>query len=367
MVPPDYSDFEDDLLDPFDADQDENEDSSPHVSTSIAHQSAFKMAQSNLAHAFTHGRTAQAYLIVGAVKESGYPMATWIGHQLLCENPDPTKRPCGLCAFCRQVSAHAFADMHWYEPEKVSRTIDAQMMRERIIPQAIRSAMCGSWKIMVISWANRMNETAANALLKTLEEPPAKTLFVLLADSTMDLLPTIISRCQVIDLGRDRQLAEPYRTKALDALAAYDIKPSVAGNPIQANALSGIFCGILGTFQKTAEVEIKQENKANASVIIDDAALKARIVARYKDMREDLIQLIGRWMQDLIRIKAAKTDEVIPLYYPLYREVLTARAKRYPLAKLLENPSLLQAFVSQLDRNMYEVQILPYWIDRFFI
>ena len=209
----------------------------------------------NLARAFAAGRPAQGYLIVGPVRREGRALAEWIGAQLLGDGPT--------------IAEHAHPDMPWFEPEKVSRIIGVDMMRGRILPLAQQSALSGGWKVLVIVSADRMRAEAANAFLKTLEEPPPQTLFLLLVDSLAEVLPTIVSRCQVIQAGGTRGLDEPWRTQALDLLAGIDRK-SVLLDAARADTL----CAILEDMEVEAEKTVREEAKANRYVEEDADTIK---------------------------------------------------------------------------------------------
>lgn len=99
-----------------------------------------------------------------------------------------------------QVEKRAHPDVAWLEAEGKSRTIHVKSMRDKIVAPMSVTAFSGGWKVGVIIGADRMETEAANAFLKTLEEPPPKTLFILQTDSPDAILPTIISRSQRIDL-----------------------------------------------------------------------------------------------------------------------------------------------------------------------
>ena len=99
-----------------------------------------------------------------------------------------------------QVESKCHPDIAWLEPEGKSRTIHVKSMRERIVEPMSATAFSGGWKVGVIAGADRMETEAANSFLKTLEEPPPKTLFLLLTDQPDAMLPTIVSRSQRIDL-----------------------------------------------------------------------------------------------------------------------------------------------------------------------
>ncbi len=300
-----------------------------------------------LQNAFSTGRPAQAYIIIGPVYQDGAALATWIGSQLIGEMPS--------------IADRAHPDMPWFEPEKVSRIIDVEMMRDRILPMAQQSSLSGGWKVPVIVSADRMKAEAANAFLKTLEEPPPRTLFLLLADSLADMLPTIISRSQVIHVGGTRELDEPWRTTVLDLLTNIREKSALL-DTVRAEVL----CGVLEDMAERAGKAVREERKD--SPIDDDAdTLKALVGAKTKSWRNDLLLLIERWMRDLVRLKASGEATDVPLNFPEHRPVLQQRAACYTLAKLLENLTMLEQFTVHLERNISPAQVLPYWMDRFYL
>lgn len=301
----------------------------------------------SLSRAFQSGRPAQGYVIVGPVRREGRALAEWIGAQLLGDSPT--------------LAEHANPDMPWFEPEKVSRVISVAMMRERILPVAQQSALAGGWKVLVIVSADRLRQEAANAFLKTLEEPPPKTLFLLLTEAPEELLPTIVSRCQVIHAGGARRLDEPWRTQALDLLAGIEEK-GVLLDAARAEAL----CALLADMEARAEKDVRAEAKANTAVEEDADTLKALIGAKAKAWRNDLLLTIEQWMRDLACLRVAAGAEV-PLNFPERRDALARRAQAHSLAHLSENLPMLEALAAQLDRNIPPAQILPYWMDRFYL
>ena len=102
---------------------------------------------------------------------------------------------CGECHFCRAISAGKHPDFILLEPESKSNIIKIGRIRE-LSQRLVFQPHEASFRVIIIQDAQTMNRAAANALLKSLEEPPARTLFFLTAEQTSDLLPTIVSRCQ---------------------------------------------------------------------------------------------------------------------------------------------------------------------------
>ena len=300
----------------------------------------------NLSNAFRSGRPAQGYIIVGPVYGEGTELAQWIGTQLIGQ--------------LSTVAEHAHPDMPWFEPEKKSRIIDVEMMRERILPMAQQSALSGGWKIPVIVSADRMKAEAANAFLKTLEEPPPRTLFLLLADSLTEMLPTIVSRCQVIQVGGVRKLDEPWRSQVLEMLSGIREK-SVFLDTARAELLTAV----LDEMMARAEKVVREERK-DRPVEDDEDTLKALVGAKAKGWRNDLLLTIEQWMQDLVRMKVAPDTKETTLNFPEFQKVLMARAGHHSLARLLENLTMLEQLTVHLERNISPAQVLPYWMDRFY-
>jgi len=117
---------------------------------------------------------------------------------LLCEHGNFEKRPCDGCRGCRLVSAATHPDMHLLTPLEGKQQIGIDQVRELIHRIGLTSQYRGP-KAVVVAPAERMTRAAANTLLKTLEEPPGDSVFVLVADRAGALPATIRSRCQNLD------------------------------------------------------------------------------------------------------------------------------------------------------------------------
>lgn len=124
---------------------------------------------------------------------------------LLCADPDPQRRPCNACRGCRQARARTHPDLVIGSPE---RWREARSTGESIVAAARRwlgesagSPIAGERRVVVIEQADRANEQTQNALLKVLEEPTGRHMFILVADEPSRLLPTIRSRSQSLRIG----------------------------------------------------------------------------------------------------------------------------------------------------------------------
>ncbi len=137
--------------------------------------------------------------IPGALLLQGKPglavelLVECFAHALLCQNY--SSEACGFCHSCQLTQSHSHPDLHWIKPEKEGKSITVDQIREcnRL---AHESSQLNGYRVFIIEPADMMNESASNALLKTLEEPGERCLFLLVAHNQEHLLPTIRSRCQ---------------------------------------------------------------------------------------------------------------------------------------------------------------------------
>lgn len=105
--------------------------------------------------------------------------------------------PCGRCLDCQKVSKRQHPDVLWLEPEGLSSSIKIEEVR--LVKKRISlKPYVAKKKVVVIQDSQQLSLEAANALLKILEEPPADSILILIAESTTQLLPTVVSRCQLI-------------------------------------------------------------------------------------------------------------------------------------------------------------------------
>ena len=164
------------------------------------------LAASAAIEAMVRGRAPHALLLVGPAGVGKTTLARDLAAGLLCEAA-PTDRPCGMCRPCRLVAADVHPDVHRLTPEGPGRQVTIGGVSGR--PRGIRDLISelallpveGGARIGIIESAQRMNDDAQAALLKTLEEPAPGIVLVLCADSEEPLLPTIRSRCARLRLG----------------------------------------------------------------------------------------------------------------------------------------------------------------------
>ena len=148
-----------------------------------------------LQNAVVEGTISQSLLITGPESVGKHTLALTLAQALLCEAVEPLQRPCGTCFACRRTASGNHPDLRLVEPETQGRGVKIEQIREmeRFLSLTPNES---AHKIAVIADVELLNPNAGNALLKTLEEPPAYAYLILLATDADTLLPTIVSRSQ---------------------------------------------------------------------------------------------------------------------------------------------------------------------------
>ncbi len=286
--------------------------------------------------ALATNRLAQAYLVVGAVLEEGMPFADAALGRLFCM---AREKPCGTCSACSQMAARHHPDVVWVEPERKSRMIDIESIRDlqKLIGQ---TALGGGWKSVILAGADRLGDGAANAFLKTLEEPPPRTLFLLLTDSPQAVLPTILSRCQRLVLSAESgALQEPWRSRLLDIMAA-PLGEGLVGRLARVSALGSLLADVRD--QAAGEEEARSDDQT------DEDMFKARVESRYRGMRSGIIRAMMVWYRDILVLVCGGAE----VCHADRREDLVQLASGLPYGYALENVRAVEALQRQLDRNI---------------
>lgn len=166
------------------------------------HQEAWIQVQSQIAG----NRLPHAILLQGLPGSGRRQFADALCSFLLCESAD--NKPCGHCRQCQLYNSGNHPDVLILEPEENSKSIKIDQVRRLGLFVGQTSNQANATKLIVLRPAEALGQAAANSLLKNLEEPPGKTLFLLISEPGTALLPTIRSRCQAIALpGADEPQA----------------------------------------------------------------------------------------------------------------------------------------------------------------
>ena len=193
----------------------------------------------HLQHAIKHDRLPHALLLTGAEGIGLNDFAFHVVADLLCESRGDKESPCGACKGCHLRQAGNHPDLFQLEPEEKGKQIKVEQVRDLIEFLTLKSH-AGGYKIAVINPAEAMNRSAANTLLKTLEEPPPQSLLLLLSHRPALLPVTIRSRCQCLVFNGSkstetiRWLAEQLGETVVDPVLLLSL---TGGVPLQAKAL----------------------------------------------------------------------------------------------------------------------------------
>lgn len=186
------------------------------------------------------GRLAHAYLFTGPSGVGKRLFATELAKGLLCEKQGrPEMDGCDVCPACLQVEAGTHPDFFPVRRPEDKHEFPIELMRELCQHFSMKSAR-GRGKVILIDDADDLNEESANCFLKTLEEPPPRSVLILIGSSADRQLPTIVSRCQVVNFGRlpEDDVAALLRASGIEeGLLARLLKVS-EGSPGVARALS---------------------------------------------------------------------------------------------------------------------------------
>src|SRR6266481_3872353 len=207
------------------------------------------------ARAVARGRLAHAYLFAGPPGVGKRLFALELAKAILCENPPPhpTLSPsggegrvrgkleaCDRCAACSQVEAGTHPDFFATGRPEEKLEFPIEVMRELCRNFSLKSAR-GRGKVAIIDDADDLNEESANCFLKTLEEPPPRSVLLLIGSSPERQLPTIVSRCQVVRFAPlpAADVADLLRAGGVEDAALIELLlPLSEGSPGAARALS---------------------------------------------------------------------------------------------------------------------------------
>lgn len=195
-------------------------------------------ARERLQAALAGGRLPHALLLQGPDGVGKEWFAAAIAAALLCTGRSARLEACGQCAECLLTHAGSHPDLHWVRRPEDRRTISVDQVRE-IAERLAMTSMRRGRRVAIVTPAHAMTPNAQNALLKTLEEPAADTLLMLVSSRPSALLPTLRSRCQRIDLPRPaEQAARTWLATQLGSEPSARLLELARGAPLRALALA---------------------------------------------------------------------------------------------------------------------------------
>jgi DNA polymerase-3 subunit delta' len=311
----------------------------------------FTEAFAQMKRAWSDNRLAHAYLICGSPSGAGLALVHSLLKLLYCEAAEP---PCGVCPACQRAVARQLPDVTWVEPENKSRIISVEQIRS-LIDTVAQTAFGGGWKVGVVLACDRMKAEGANAFLKTLEEPPGKTLLLLVTDQMQGLLPTIVSRCQKVVLAEPDP--EPvWMEKLVDILSRHNDESG-----LQTLLLAGRLKALLdeikvGLQEQEGAGKAESEGGENAETEAAREIVAARVQAKLVKERTDVLRAVQYWQRDLLACRVGAGVET--LHFKTHDDRLRRQANRLPVARLLERTRVADQVVRLTAVNIADLVAL---------
>lgn len=277
----------------------------------------YPMLCSCLENAKRNRKIAHAYLLVGDLQENLKKFALQWAQLISCINSNENGTYCGLCRPCKLFQKNAYTELYELAPQSRSRIITIQAIRE-FEGKVSLSSPAGWSKIGIIYDADCMGIDAQNAFLKTLEEPPKNTIFLLLSSRPRKLLNTIRSRCQTLLLLKNKQSYQYAQENGL-----FKLLNRLQRNKGLKNALevAAEIKKILDSLKESAEKYVEDnwderwedtadENRALQRQL--EELRKTRIDSEYVRLREELIEAMKVWFQQRLLITYSCKKEFLP-------------------------------------------------------
>lgn len=305
-----------------------------------------------LRHSLNRGRLAHAYLFTGARGAGKEDVARTLAQALNCLEKEHDA--CGQCDSCRRIATGNHPDIYWVRPESKSRRITVDQLREFERAVNLRASNARV-KVGIVVDAECMNEEASNAFLKTLEEPPAQTVIILLTAEPQRLLPTILSRCLRIGFGPVARATSPYRAQVLPVLTQFAAASGVAGAYQMLAALTGLLQQLRDEIRQTAETaadldRYKELDPKTRERL--DTQLEARIAGEYRAACEQVLEELYSWFADvLLCVEHADTGL---LDHPDQLAVLQRAAANLTTEQAAANLDAIEAAREAIARNIPE-------------
>lgn len=210
---------------------------------------------------------------------------------------------CDQCDSCDRFLRQVHPDLLQVVPdENVIKIGQVRAMQEQLVSRTVGAGRCA----VIIDQAETLNASAANCLLKTLEEPPGDTVLLLVANETTTLLPTVLSRCQRVVFAplSDADLDAVLKRQGVGAEAARSIAGHAQGSPGRALALLE---RDFASWRAEVVVSLAQAATAGQEVLLD----VARELSARTDLQEETLAFLLSWYRDQLAIKAGVPEDAL--------------------------------------------------------
>lgn len=252
------------------------------------------------------GKVGHAYIICGEAGSGKKMLANAYAHALECETG--TSEPCGRCQTCLQISTGNYPDIITITHEKPN-VISVDEIRQQLVNTVDTKPYKGRYKIYIIPDAELLNPQAQNAMLKTIEEPPAYAVIMLLTTNLDKLLDTVRSRCLVLQTKPIRErdvLAYLMNEMGLTKEKAYFCLDFAQGNLGKAIKLAGneeyaaIVDSVVRVLKHIDEMDVETLGKAVTDI------------EQFKMSMNDYMDLMMMWYRDAMMLKVTgNVDKIL--------------------------------------------------------
>lgn len=281
----------------------------------------------------SQGNISHAYIINGETGSGRRLLASALTKTLLCQHPTKEGDACGVCKSCIQADSNNHPDVRFITHEKASISVDN--IREQLVNDITIKPYNSTYKIYILPEADKMTEQAQNALLKTIEEPPAYAVIILLTDTVESLLETIRSRCIILNT----------RPLDKDAIKQYLVK-NLQMEPERAEIAAGFCQGNVGKAIHFASSEDFQETKADTlrlvkeidTMDITDMVSMIKELNQRKGKIDEYLDLMLLWYRDVLMFKVTKDANIL-----LYREEYKAISRQASLRNYEDIENIINA------------------------
>ena len=322
--------------------------------------SALSQGVQLLQRSLARGRLGHAYLFTGDQIEALEELARTLAKTLNCQQPVKTNGvatdACDKCPSCKKIAAENHADIHWVRPESKSRVVTIDQMRELMREIQLKPAE-SPFKVAVIVGADRLNPQAANAFLKTLEEPPPKSILILLSTEPSRILETILSRCLRLNFAAET-------ARVLDTEQAIWLQQFSAAAAAEQKSLFGRYRLLDSLLQRLGAIRAQTEERLSARSPLEkhgdaekdlreqwETELAAAIEAEYRRRRADVLLLVQWWLRDVWLHTLAVGETLLHLPQIAGAEDI---ARRLTPQQARDNLSVLEQTQRLLHTNVQE-------------
>ena len=326
---------------------------------SIDQQDAVELLRRSL----ERGRLGHAYLFTGSELTVLEETSANLAKTLNCEaaSSEMANDCCDECLSCRKIDQGNHPDVQWVRPESKSRIITIDQMRAVMKTMNLKPTQA-KYKVSIVVAADRLNDQSANAFLKTLEEPPDRSVLILLSTEPQRLLETILSRCLRLNFsGENIRLKEKTFLAWLGEFsenAAQGSKSLLSRYRLLSVLLTRLN-EIKDGIQETMSAKSPLEQYEDADAKLRDKweeELTAAIEAEYRHQRSDLLAGLQWWFRD-VWLRTLRLGDEFPAFPHLASQV-QAVAERLSPEDAMHNLHQLETTQRLLSTNVQEALAL---------